>query len=46
MVPVDVGDRISEIGLTTAEGAPVALSDYLDRPTVIQLLRYYAEFPA
>jgi hypothetical protein len=38
---VDVGDRIGEIGLMTADGAPVALSDYLDRPTVIQLLRYY-----
>lgn len=40
-VPVDVGDRIGEIGLVTADGAPVALADYLDRPTVIQLLRYY-----
>ncbi len=38
---MDVGDRIGEIGLVTADGAPVALSDHLDRPTVIQLLRYY-----
>lgn len=38
---MDVGDRIGEIRLVTADGAPVALADYLDRPTVIQLLRYY-----
>ena len=38
---MDVGDRIGEIGLKTADGAPVTLADYLDRPTVIQLLRYY-----
>ena len=38
---MDVGDRIGEIRLMTAEGAPVALSDYLDRPTLVHLLRYY-----
>ncbi len=38
---MDVGDHIGEIGLMTAEGTPVALADYLDRPTLIQLLRYY-----
>lgn len=38
---MDVGQRIGEIRLVTAEGALVALSDYLDRPTLVHLLRYY-----
>jgi hypothetical protein len=38
---VDVGERIGDIRLTTADGAPVALSGYLDRPVLIHLLRYY-----
>ncbi len=38
---MDVGQRIGEVRLETAEGARVALSDYLDRPTLVHLLRYY-----
>jgi peroxiredoxin len=38
---MNVGDRIPEIELRTACGEPVMLSRYLDRPTVVQFLRYY-----
>lgn len=38
---MDLGERIPEIELRTAEGERVLLSRYLDRPTVVQLLRYY-----
>ncbi len=38
---MDVGQRIGEIRLVTAEGATVPLSDYLDRPILVHLLRYY-----
>jgi hypothetical protein len=36
-----IGDRLPEIELYTAEGEAVPLSRYLDRPMVVQLLRYY-----
>lgn len=39
--PMNVGEQLPEIELRTAEGEPVPLSRYVDRPTVIQLLRYY-----
>lgn len=38
---MDVGERIPDVELRTAEGERVPLSRYLDRPTVIQLARYY-----
>ncbi len=38
---MDVGERIPEIELRTADGERVSLSRYLDRPIVIQLPRYY-----
>ena len=38
---MNVGDHIPDVELHTAEGEPVALSSYLDRLTVIQLVRYY-----
>lgn len=38
---MDIGERLPEIELRTADGEGVSLSRYLDRPTVIQLLRYY-----
>lgn len=38
---MDLGERIPEIELRTAEGERVLLSRYLHRPTVVQLLRYY-----
>jgi peroxiredoxin len=38
---MNVGDRIPDIELHTADGEPVILSRYLDRLTVIQLVRYY-----
>jgi peroxiredoxin len=36
-----IGERLPEIELSTAEGEHVSLSRYLDRPTVVQLVRYY-----
>lgn len=38
---MDVGDRIPDVELRTADGERVRLSRYLERPTVIQLARYY-----
>lgn len=38
---MNVGEQLPEIDLRTAEGEQVPLSRYLDRPTVVQLLRYY-----
>lgn len=38
---MNVGDQLPDIELRTAEGEAVPLSRYVDRPTVIQLLRYY-----
>lgn len=38
---MNVGDRLPEIELRTADGESVVLSRYLDRLTVIQLVRYY-----
>jgi peroxiredoxin len=38
---MDVGDQLPAVELRTADGERVALSGYLDRVTVIQLLRYY-----
>jgi peroxiredoxin len=37
----DVGEQLSDIELRTHDGEPVLLSRYLERPTVVQLLRYY-----
>lgn len=37
----DVGDRLDEVWLRTAEGERIALSAHLDSILVIQLLRYY-----
>jgi hypothetical protein len=36
-----IGDRLPEIELRTGEGEVVLLSRYLERVTVVQLLRYY-----
>ncbi len=38
---MNVGEHLPEIELHTADGEPVLLSRYLDRLTVIQLVRYY-----
>lgn len=38
---MNVGDRLPEVELHTADGERVVLSTYLDRLTVIQLVRYY-----
>ena len=38
---MNLGERIPDIELRTADGEPVMLSRYVDRPTVVQLLRYY-----
>lgn len=38
---MQIGDRLPEIELRTAEGEVVVLSRYLERVTVVQLLRYY-----
>jgi hypothetical protein len=38
---MNVGEQLPEIELRTADGEPALLSRYLDRPTVVQLLRYY-----
>lgn len=38
---MEVGDRLPDIEVRTADGAPVPLSRYLDRPTAVVLLRYY-----
>jgi hypothetical protein len=36
-----IGGHLPEIELRTADGEVVALSRCLERPTVVQLLRYY-----
>jgi peroxiredoxin len=38
---MQIGDRLPEIELRSADGEVVALSGYLQRVTVVQLLRYY-----
>lgn len=36
-----IGERLPDIELRTAGGEAVSLSRYLERPVVVQLLRYY-----
>jgi hypothetical protein len=38
---MNVGEQLPEIELRTAQDQPVPLSRHLERPTVVQLLRYY-----
>lgn len=38
---MEIGDRLPEIDVRTADGARVPLSRYLGRPTAVMLLRYY-----
>jgi hypothetical protein len=38
---MSVGEQLAEVELRTADGESVPLSRYLDRPIVVQLLRYY-----
>lgn len=38
---MDLGDSVPDIELRTANGERVPLSRYVDRLTVVQLLRYY-----
>jgi peroxiredoxin len=38
---VQIGDRLPEIELRSADGEVVTLSRCLQRVTVVQLLRYY-----
>jgi peroxiredoxin len=38
---MQIGDRLPEIELRSADGEVVTLSDFMQRVTVVQLLRYY-----
>jgi hypothetical protein len=38
---MEIGERLPEIELCSADGEVVALSRCLERVTVVQLLRYY-----
>jgi hypothetical protein len=38
---MQIGDRLPDIELRTARGEVVAVSRYLDRVRIVQLLRYY-----
>jgi hypothetical protein len=38
---VRIGDRLPDVELRSADGAVVPLSRYVQRVTVVQLLRYY-----
>jgi peroxiredoxin len=35
------GDAVPDVTLTTADGAPIRLREFLGRPLVVQCLRYY-----
>jgi hypothetical protein len=38
---MEIGDRLPEIQIRSADGEVVTLSGFLQRVTVVQLLRYY-----
>lgn len=36
-----VGDTVRDVSLHTVDGGEVSLHDLVDRPTIVQCLRYY-----
>lgn len=43
--PPDVGDRLADVELRRVDRSPGRLSELLDRPTIIRIVRYYGCMP-
>lgn len=41
MSPIDLGERLPEVSVQTADGADVALSSFGGRPLLAVCVRYY-----